>query len=184
MRGHPRFRFYGVRPRDWRDGDDDGLVYELAFVREPDEAERETLGVAFECAIAGGPITALGPWRWNGRWARFAVMPTLPPDGAMWELARHVLWDRFFTAVEELTHTLCDVVPLAQVVFTNATAPSKGLAARWEAWSRARRVPDPSPSWRHADDDPAFEAARAAARARLSPMPWWESLLEGLATLS
>jgi len=184
MRGCPRFRFYGVRPRDWREGGDDGLVYELAFIREPDEAQKHALAIAFEHALAGSAVASLGRWQWHGRWARFAVVPELPPEDRHWELARRLLWDRYFNAIEELTHALCDVMPLSQVVFTNATAPSKGLAGRWEEWSLAKSAPCPPPRWRDAEDDDGFEHARQAARERLSPTPWWEAMLEGLSTLS
>jgi hypothetical protein len=183
MGSRPRFRFYGVRPRDWREGGAAGLAYEITFVRAPDASERAALAAAFEDALAGTAVAAAGAWRWRGAWARLVVTPAWPPDGMMWETARHLLWDQFFSAIAEIMAALCDVVPLRQVVFVNAAASSKGAAGRWEEWSWAQCAPEGAPSWRDAGEDTVFEASRAVARARLDPTPWWEGMLEGFATL-
>lgn len=182
-----RFRFYGVRPRDWREGANAAMRYEFAFASPPDGPARVAAAVAFEHAAASTPIqTGAAPWLWSGPWASFAVGVSLPPDGPSWELARRVLWDRFFNAVEEATHLVCDAAPLEQVVFVNAAAPSKGAAARWEQWSLAQGAAIAGPDWDHAGaPDAGVEAARAVVRdGTAEATPWWDRMLETLTTLS
>jgi hypothetical protein len=181
-----RFRFYGVRPRDWREGAASAMRYELALVSAPTAASRAAIVAAFEAAIVSTPVTsAAAPWLWAGRWATFAVGVAVPPDGAAWELARRVMWDRFFNTIEEAMHVVADAAPIDQVVFVNAAAPSKGAAARWEQWSLAQAPATAAPAW--ATDGTVDEAAEAVRAAHLAATadatPWWDRMLETLTTL-
>ena len=180
------FRFYGVRPRDWREGADTAMRYELAFAQDPDGPARIAAAVAFERAAVSSPIlTAPASWAWAGRWASFVVGVGMPPEGPAYELARRVVWDRYFNAIEEAMHLVADAVALDQVVVVNAAAPSKGAAARWEQWSLAQGPATAGPTWdRDATVDAGVEAARAAVRTSAADAtPWWDRMLETLTTL-
>jgi hypothetical protein len=126
------FRFYGREPADWHQSPH-GYLYDVQFIKAPDEKTREKLKSLADRVFGDSPAVLGDIWLWGGeRFLAFSVKERFD------DAARMV-----FTHVSEFLSAVHQIEKLRDVVFCNGVG---SRADRWDAWTLKQAAePDPGP---------------------------------------